>query len=155
VRNNHTAGKRSREADRNQRKQDKNERLRRSRENSGGGIPIASVADIQVAAMATPMPDVFAEAPEAAAPRSSGPPCRLFVGSLAYETVTADLATLFGTIGHVLDAVVLVDRDTGESRRFGFVTMDRKSAARAVKELDGHSLHGYPIRVNVATDRSR
>src|SRR5690606_21774099 len=89
----HSASKRSREADRAKQKQDKQERLRRNRESGVGGIPIASVDEIQVAAMATPMPDL--ESAEAAPePRSSsvgGPPCRLFVGSLSRETTSQDL----------------------------------------------------------------
>jgi len=153
----HSASKRSREADRAKQKQDKQERLRRNRESGVGGIPIASVDEIQVAAMATPMPDL--ESAEAAPePRSSsvgGPPCRLFVGSLSRETTSQDLRVLFGELGPVIDAAVLNDRATGESRGFGFVTMDRRSATKAVKALDGHELHGRSIRVNVATERSR
>lgn len=158
ARNSHSAGKRAREADRAKQKVDKQERLRRNRQGSGvGGIPIASIEDIQVAAMATPLPDL--ESVDASNDNrgvsAGGPPCRLFVGSLSRETTSQDLRVLFGDIGPVLDAAVLNDRMTGESRGFGFVTMDRRSATKAVKELDGHELHGRSIRVNVATERNR
>lgn len=112
--------------------------------------------DIQVAAMATPLPDL-ADVDISTDSRASGggPPCRLFVGSLSRETTSQDLRALFADIGPVLDAAVLNDRMTGESRGFGFVTMDRRSATKAVKQLDGHELHGRSIRVNVATERNR
>jgi RNA recognition motif-containing protein len=156
-RGNQTFSKRAREAERDRKKRDKAERLRRNRERSEGGVPIASVEDIQVAAMSTPMPTIAADGTDvnATGGRVGGPPCRLFVGSLSWETTGEDLRTLFSTVGHVLDAAVVKDRATGHSRGFGFVTMDRKSAMLAVKELDGRDMHGRPIRVNVATERSR
>ena len=49
-----------------------------------------------------------------------------------------------------------MDRETGRSRGFGFVTMaDRKDAQRAIKSLDGSDLEGRNIAVNVATERQR
>lgn len=83
-----------------------------------------------------------------------GRPVRLFVGSLSWDTTADGLKELFGTQGDVVDAIVVTDRDTGDSRGFGFVTMaDKKAAATAVRDLDGQELDGRSIRVSVATER--
>jgi RNA recognition motif-containing protein len=83
-------------------------------------------------------------------------PCRLFVGGLGTTITEAMLREAFGAFGKVADAVVMVDRGTGQSRGFGFVTMqNRKDASAAVEALDGSELNGRRIGVNVATDRAR
>lgn len=83
-------------------------------------------------------------------------PCRLFVGGLGTTITEAMLREAFGAFGEVADAVVMVDRGTGQSRGFGFVTMqNRKDASTAVESLDGSELNGRRISVNVATDRAR
>jgi len=85
---------------------------------------------------------------------SSGPPCRLFVGGLSWDTTAAELRKLFGDVGEVVDAVIVTDRGTGESRGFGFVTMaDRKIATKAMRELGGQEIDGRPIRIDIATER--
>lgn len=83
-------------------------------------------------------------------------PCRLFVGGLGTAITESMLREAFSKFGEVADAVVMVDRNTGQSRGFGFVTMqNRKDASAAVEALDGSELHGRRIGVNVATDRAR
>lgn len=83
-----------------------------------------------------------------------GRPVRLFVGSLSWDTTAESLKTFFSSLGDVVDAIVVTDRDTGDSRGFGFVTMaDKKAAATAVRDLDGQELDGRSIRVSVATER--
>jgi hypothetical protein len=83
-------------------------------------------------------------------------PCRLFVGGLGSVITEAELREAFGAFGVVSDAVILKDRGTGESRGFGFITMqNRKDANRAVEQLHGSELHGRRLAVNVATERSR
>ena len=83
-------------------------------------------------------------------------PCRLFVGGLGTVVTENDLREAFGAYGEVADVVVLKDRNLGESRGFGFVTMaSRKDAARAIDGLDGSELNGRRLAVNVATERSR
>lgn len=83
-------------------------------------------------------------------------PCRLFVGGLGTVITEAELREAFGRFGEVADAVVMIDRGTGQSRGFGFVTMqNRKDASAAVEALDGSELNGRRIGVNVATDRAR
>src|SRR5690348_8075699 len=56
---------------------------------------------------------------------------RLYVGRLPYHMTDQDLADLFGQYGQVLSASVIVDRDTGRSKGFGFVEMSTVQEARA------------------------
>jgi RNA recognition motif-containing protein len=80
----------------------------------------------------------------------------LFVGNLAFDTSTADLESLFSAHGEVSKAQVITDRDSGRSRGFGFVEMATADAAQAaIDALDGHSLDGRQLTVNVAKERSR
>ncbi|HET7629840.1 MAG TPA: RNA-binding protein [Candidatus Saccharimonadales bacterium] len=76
---------------------------------------------------------------------------KLFVGSLAYSATDDDLAALFGTVGTVQSAKVIVDRDTNRSKGFGFVEMSTdEEAQEAIKQLDGKELNGRAIAVNEA-----
>ena len=80
---------------------------------------------------------------------------KLFVGGLSWDTDDKSLRAAFGAHGTVNDAVVIMDRETGRSRGFGFVTMaDSASAAAAASALDGKNLDGRTIRVNEAQERS-
>nr|MCH9680104.1 RNA-binding protein [Deltaproteobacteria bacterium] len=79
---------------------------------------------------------------------------KLFVGGLSWDTTDDGLKSAFEEHGAVVEARVITDRDTGRSRGFGFVTMtDGDAAQAAIKEMDGASLDGRSIRVNVAQDR--
>lgn len=93
----------------------------------------------------------------AAAPRQVATmPCRLFVGGLGTVTTEAQLREAFGAFGEIADAVVMVDRITGQSRGFGFVTMaNRKDAGAAIEALNGSELNGRRIGVNVASEQGR
>ena len=87
--------------------------------------------------------------------RSAPPlPSKLFVGSLSDSTNNARLRAHFEPYGTVLEAAVIMDRDTGRTRNFGFVTMaDRKDAPKAIQALHHSELDGARIVVNVATER--
>jgi RNA recognition motif-containing protein len=81
-------------------------------------------------------------------------PTKLFVGSLSDATTNATLRAHFEPRGEIIEAVVIMDRATGASRNFGFVTMaDRKAAPAAIGTLHGSELDGHRIVVNVATER--
>ncbi len=61
----------------------------------------------------------------------------LFVAKLSPATTSEDLNDLFGEYGDVVSAKVIMDRDTGTSKLFGFVEMkEEESAQRAIKELN-------------------
>jgi len=149
----YSQGKRRREADKARKNREKAERRMQKREDGPGEVPITT-AEEYVGDMSSTDDALLAMEERASAPRrAASVPCRLFVGSLSWETTADDLRSAFSEYGQVADAVVLAERDTGRSRGFGFVTMeDRKDAARAVDGLDGSELNGRTIAVNVATN---
>ena len=79
---------------------------------------------------------------------------KLFVGGLSWDTNSDHLRDAFAACGEVVDAKVVINRDTGRSRGFGFVTFQsEEDAARAIEKLDGSTLDGRSIRVDRANDR--
>ncbi|HGG56779.1 MAG TPA: RNA-binding protein [Nannocystis exedens] len=79
---------------------------------------------------------------------------KLFIGGLAWGTDEASLRAAFEKFGAVTNAAVILDRDTGRSRGFGFITFaDADSGKRALAEMNGFMLDGRAIRCNEATDR--
>ena len=83
----------------------------------------------------------------------------LYVGNLPFQTTEADLSNLFEPYGEVLSAKVIMDRETGRSRGFGFVEFSsRDDGEKAIAELNGSDMSGRQIKVNEAkprTDRGR
>lgn len=76
---------------------------------------------------------------------------KLYVGNLAYTVTEDQLRTLFAQAGTVTDVALIKDRDTGQSKGFGFVTMGTQAEAEnAIKLLNGKSIGNREIRVNVA-----
>ena len=81
---------------------------------------------------------------------------RIFVGNLSFQTSTNQLEGLFADFGEVTSAQVIADRDTGQSRGFGFVEMKTSEQAEsAVTGLNGREIDGRQLKVNVAKPRSR
>ena len=79
---------------------------------------------------------------------------KLFVGGLAWATRDETLKAHFEQCGEVTDAKVIMERDTGRSRGFGFVTFtDAETAGKARDTLNGSDLDGRSIRVDSATER--
>lgn len=79
---------------------------------------------------------------------------KIFVGGLSYGTDDQSLREAFAKYGDVVEARVILDRDTGRSRGFGFVTFNaNEEASSAIQALDGQDLHGRRIRCNFATER--
>ena len=78
----------------------------------------------------------------------------IYVGNLAYSITDDDLREAFGEFGEVSRASVIMDRDTGRSKGFGFVEMpDNSQAEAAINGLNEKDLSGRPIRVNEAKPR--
>lgn len=76
---------------------------------------------------------------------------KLFVGSLSYQATDDDLQSAFAAVGQVVSAKVIMDRETGRSKGFGFVEMStEEEAQKAVKELNGKEIAGRPVVVNEA-----
>jgi cold-inducible RNA-binding protein len=79
---------------------------------------------------------------------------KLYIGNLAYEVTDADLSGLFSQAGTCESAAVIMDRDTGRSRGFGFVEMGSAAEAqKAIQQFNGHDLKGRALKVNEAMDR--
>jgi len=76
---------------------------------------------------------------------------KLYVGNLSYDTSEASLRTLFKPHGDVVSVNLIIDRDSGRAKGFGFVEMATpEEAQKAVAALDGTQLDGRAIKVNEA-----
>ncbi|KAK9064828.1 hypothetical protein SSX86_016210 [Deinandra increscens subsp. villosa] len=81
---------------------------------------------------------------------------KIFVGGLSYATDEVGLREAFQQYGEVIDAKVIIDRDSGRSRGFGFVSYTSADAANsALQDMDGKDLHGRRVRVSFAQERPR
>ena len=79
---------------------------------------------------------------------------KLYVGNLTYETADGDLQNLFGPFGTVQSAQVIMDRDTGRSKGFGFVEMNSGDEAQAaITALNGQQSNGRALTVSEARPR--
>src|SRR5487761_2090137 len=79
---------------------------------------------------------------------------RIYVGNLPYSADNAQLSQLFSAYGDVVDARVITDRDTGQSKGFAFVEMSTEEAARrALAELNGTLLDNRALRLDEASER--
>jgi cold-inducible RNA-binding protein len=77
---------------------------------------------------------------------------KLFIGGLAFSTSTERLREVFAAAGQVETAAVVMDRDTGRSRGFGFVEMaTAEEADQAITQFNGKDLDGRQVRVEKAT----
>src|SRR5438094_7620563 len=76
---------------------------------------------------------------------------KLFVGNLSFNTTENDLQDSFAAHGTVLEANLMMDRESGRPRGFGFVTMSTQEEATAA--LNGKSIDGRALTVNVARPR--
>ena len=76
---------------------------------------------------------------------------KLFVGNLQYKTTDADLRDMFSKNSEVTEAVVIMDRESGLSKGFGFVTMTNDAEADAAIEMwNGKDVEGRALTVNEA-----
>ncbi|MDQ0083634.1 MULTISPECIES: RNA recognition motif domain-containing protein [Variovorax] len=76
---------------------------------------------------------------------------KLYVGNLAYSVRDNDLEQAFGEFGAIVSAKVMMERDTGRSKGFGFVEMGSDAEAlAAIEAMNGHSLQGRALTVNEA-----
>jgi RNA recognition motif-containing protein len=80
---------------------------------------------------------------------------KLYVGNLSYDVTDSALAQMFETYGSVESAQVIMDRDTGRSKGFGFVEMKSSEAAQAaITGLNGQSMGGRALTVNEARPKT-
>ena len=76
---------------------------------------------------------------------------KLYIGGLAYSVTEDELKALFAEQGEVVSVAIIKDRDSGQSKGFGFVEMaDAETAQKAIKELNGKDMSGRALVVNEA-----
>ena len=79
---------------------------------------------------------------------------KLFVGNLSFNTTENDLQDAFAAHGTVTETNLMMDRETGRPRGFGFVTMSSaEEANKAIEALNGKEMDGRALTVNVAKPR--
>src|SRR6185312_4478435 len=80
---------------------------------------------------------------------------KLYVGNFPYSVDEAQLRGIFSQYGDISDLKLIMDRDTGRPKGFGFITFATQAAAEKALEQNGKDLGGRPLKVNVATDKPR
>ncbi len=78
----------------------------------------------------------------------------IYVGNLSYQLTDDELRDAFAKFGEVTSAKIVIDRETGRSKGFGFVEMpERSQAETAIEQMDGQDLKGRAVKVNEARPR--
>ena len=79
---------------------------------------------------------------------------RIYVGNLAKSTTQAEISTLFATAGEVSSVELVMDKVTGQSKGFAFVSMPTQADAdKAISMFNAYSLADSTLKVNVAKPR--
>ena len=79
----------------------------------------------------------------------------IYVGNLSYRMNDKELEEVFSKFGAVKSAKVIMDRETGKSKGFGFIEMeDSADGAKAIEALNGNENEGRTLRVNEAQPRA-
>ncbi|MGA7799676.1 MAG: RNA-binding protein [Gammaproteobacteria bacterium] len=78
----------------------------------------------------------------------------IYVGNLPFSASDEDIRALFSQYGTVHLVKLVMDRDTGRPRGFGFVEMESSDAANAIERLNGTEFGGRTLRVNEARERT-
>jgi cold-inducible RNA-binding protein len=80
---------------------------------------------------------------------------KLYVGNLDFGTTDADLTKMFEAHGSVVSAQIIMDRDTGRSKGFGFVEMGTDQEAQAaITAMNGQAVNGRSLTVNEARPKA-
>ena len=74
----------------------------------------------------------------------------IYVGNLPFSATQEGVEALFAPYGEALSVKLIMDRETGRPRGFGFVEMDEADAINAISALDGKEVDGRNLRVNKA-----
>lgn len=77
---------------------------------------------------------------------------KIYVGNLSYQTSEDDLRDFFGKFGSIEHLTIIMDRETGRSKGFGFITYSSSQEANAALEVNGQDLDGRTLKVNIARD---
>jgi len=80
---------------------------------------------------------------------------KIYVGNLSYNTTESDLRDLFTPFGTPSSVAVIIDRQTNQSKGFGFVEFDNDAEAKAaISALNGKEVGGRSLKVNEARPRT-
>ena len=80
---------------------------------------------------------------------------KLYVGNMSFDTSEADVRKAFEAHGQVDSVAIIMDRDTGRPKGFGFVEMSNEAEAKkAIESLNGKDLMGRTLNVNEARPRT-
>lgn len=80
---------------------------------------------------------------------------KLYVGNLPFTATEDQVRNLFAPHGTVEKVSLIMDRETGRPRGFGFVDMSSADASRAMQALNGKDFGGRPLKVNEAQEKAR
>jgi len=106
-----------------------------------------------------PLPFTLMRVPQALVPRSAFLNAKenfydIYVGNLSYSTTEDELRQLFAEFGSVDSAKLIMDRDSGQSKGFGFIEMsDNSGGQQAIEGLNGRDINGRALTVNKAKPR--
>jgi cold-inducible RNA-binding protein len=114
-----------------------------------------AVVDMIASGRARTSPGTFVQREGGSAGSAVRSGTRLYVGNLSLSTSQQTLEAAFSAAGEVREVHLVTDRETGQPRGFGFVTMgSSREASAAISQFNGAMLDGRPLRVNEAQDRS-
>ncbi|HET7649615.1 MAG TPA: RNA-binding protein [Gammaproteobacteria bacterium] len=80
---------------------------------------------------------------------------KLYVGNFPYSVDESQIRGMFSGYGEISELNLIMDRDTGRPKGFGFITFATQAAAEKALELNGRDVGGRALKVNVATDKPR
>jgi len=80
---------------------------------------------------------------------------KIYVGNVSWRSTEDELREFFAQFGEVQSVTVVTDKETGRSRGFAFVEMDKDAARAAIEQADGRELGGRQLRVSEARERER
>lgn len=80
---------------------------------------------------------------------------KLYVGNFPYSVSEDQLRGIFSQYGEISELAMIMDRDTGRPKGFGFITFATQEAAEKALEQNGNDLDGRPLKVNMAIDKPR
>jgi RNA recognition motif-containing protein len=80
---------------------------------------------------------------------------KIYVGNLPFSANESSVRDLFAQHGSVESVALIMDRETGKPRGFGFVEMSGDAADKAIAALNGQDFGGRPLKVNAAQEREQ
>ncbi len=80
---------------------------------------------------------------------------KIYVGNLPFSATEDEIKELFGQHGTVHSVALIMDRETGRPRGFGFIEVDDDALSAMIQNLDGKEMDGRALRVNEAQDKPR